>query len=174
MHARQPLWGYVRHKCCHGACRAVLYMQSRYRMVRCRRVFLRHRRAAVAIQAAARGAAARRRYAQMVREHQAATVIQARQRGHVARADYRRSRDAVVAIQMAHRRWKVLPTAYSGALAVMRLCLPDCIHPGVHVACHMHTADPEAKLSFPAWARPPARMVNKCLAVVRSLPNPAP
>jgi len=86
-------------------------MQSRYRMVRCRRVFLQHRRAAVAIQAAARGAAARRRYAQMVREHQAATVIQARQRGRAARADYRRSRDAVVAIQMAQRRWKVQAAA---------------------------------------------------------------
>ncbi len=87
-------------------------------MVRCRRVFLRHRRAAVAIQAAARGAAARRRYAQMVREHQAATVIQARQRGRAARADYRRSRDAILAIQMAQRRWKVQADASCTAVSL--------------------------------------------------------
>ena len=104
-------------------------------MVRCRRVFLRHRRAAVAIQAAARGAAARRRYAQLVREHQAATVIQARQRGRAARADYRRSRDAVVAIQMAQRRWKVLAAA--SATAVTQVSAPTvacCV--GVMVNIH--------------------------------------
>ena len=90
-------------------------------MVRCRRVFLRHRRAAVAIQASARGAAARRRYAQMVRDHHAAIVIQSRQRGRAARAEYRRSRDAVIAIQMAQRRWKVRATTLTQEL-VSVLC----------------------------------------------------
>ena len=98
-------------------------MQSRFRMVRCRRVFLRHRRAAVAIQAAARGAAARRLYAQMVREHHAAIVIQSRQRGRSARAGYRRSRDAVIAIQMAQRRWKVRAFASTFMQQDPRACL---------------------------------------------------
>ena len=77
-------------------------------MVRCRREFLRQRRAAVLIQAAVRGLAARRAYSSLRLRTYAATVIQARQRGVAARTDYKRHRDAVIAIQMGQRRWKVL------------------------------------------------------------------
>lgn len=77
-------------------------------MVRCRREFLRQRRAAVHIQAAVRGLAARRAYSLLRLQSYAATIIQAHQRGIVARKGYKRSRDAVIAIQMGQRRWKVL------------------------------------------------------------------
>ena len=121
--------------------RAVLFIQSQLRMVRCRREFLRQRRAAVHIQAAVRGLAARRAYSLLRLQSYAATIIQAHQRGIVARKGYKRSRDAVIAIQMGQRRWKVLlypiiifPVPCSGSYCMLAYFsyASDALTPGRH------------------------------------------
>ena len=93
----------------HMLCRAVLVLQSTWRMLKERRAFLRWRRAAVAIQRRVRGMQARSAYAQLRQRHAAATAVQAAFKGHRARQDYLLQRDAAIAVQMGFRRKQVWP-----------------------------------------------------------------
>ncbi|MBN3323059.1 MYO5B protein, partial [Atractosteus spatula] len=83
--------------------RAVLLIQRTFRMVQVRRLYLQLRSAAVTIQAAVRGALARRAYRQLV-AHCAATVLQARVRGWLARRGFLRMRQAVLCLQCCYRQ----------------------------------------------------------------------
>ncbi|KAL4423973.1 hypothetical protein ABPG75_001274 [Micractinium tetrahymenae] len=84
--------------------KSALYIQSMWRMVRCRRAFLHARSAAVAIQCQWRGCVARRQFAELLLQHRAAARIQAAARGCAQRRRYRRALQGVLAIQMAWRR----------------------------------------------------------------------
>lgn len=96
--------------------RAALYIQSTWRMARCRRAFLAARAAATAVQAQWRGHCARQLFARLLRQHRAAVRIQAAARGCSQRRRYRRALQGVVAIQVGGRiwawqRWQRLPPA---------------------------------------------------------------
>ena len=79
--------------------------QRFWRGARARRAFLDLRRAATRAQAFRRGALARLALAELARRERAATRAQAAVRGMRARVAYRAERAAVIAAQMAARRW---------------------------------------------------------------------
>ena len=89
--------------------RAALYIQSTWRMARCRRAFLAARAAAVTVQAHWRGLQGRRLFAELLRQHRAAVRIQAAARGCAQRRRYRRALAGVVAIQVG------LPASWADA-----------------------------------------------------------
>ena len=80
--------------------RAALFIQSTWRMARCRRVFLAARTAAVTVQAHWRGRQGRLLFAELLRRHRAAACIQAAARACAQRRRYRRALAGVVAIQV--------------------------------------------------------------------------
>lgn len=80
--------------------RAALCIQSTWRMARCRRAFLAARAAAVTVQAHWRGRHGRQLFAELLRQHRAAVRIQAAARGCAQRRRYRRALAGVVAIQV--------------------------------------------------------------------------
>lgn len=92
--------------------RAVLVLQSTWRMVGYRREFLRARAAVIAIQATWRGHKDRLYAAELRRRMAAATLIQAAMRGLLARKEYHRSRAAVLAIQAGWRWCRLNKRAY--------------------------------------------------------------
>ena len=104
-----------------GLCRAVLVLQSTWRMLKHRRAFLRVRQAAVTVQSRVRGMQARKAYAELQQRHAAATAVQAAFKGHRARQGYLLQRDAAVAVQMGFRRRQVgcfIKQPVAGAVAV--------------------------------------------------------
>lgn len=84
--------------------RSVLTLQSSWRMLCCRREFLRARAAAIKVQATWRGHEARKEYLELRRRSKAAVTIQAVFRMHMALVRYRRAQAAALAIQMGWRR----------------------------------------------------------------------
>ena len=80
--------------------RAALFIQSTWRMARCRRAFLAARTAAVTVQAHWRGRRGRLLFAELLRQHRAAVRIQAAARGCAQRRRYRRALAGVIAIQV--------------------------------------------------------------------------
>ncbi|PRW61206.1 myosin-1-like isoform X1 [Chlorella sorokiniana] len=98
---------------------AALLIQSTWRMARCRRAFLAARAAAVTVQAHWRGRRGRQEFAELLRRHRAAVRIQAAARGCAQRKRYRRALAGVMAIQMAWRR-HVLQERAAGRLQERR------------------------------------------------------
>lgn len=84
--------------------RAVLAIQSTWRMALQRRKFLEVKAAATAIEAAWRGCLGRRKAAERRSQRNAAVLIQTVWRGHTTRQQYRVTRTAVLCIQQGWRR----------------------------------------------------------------------
>ena len=91
-----------------ACCRGVLLLQSWWRMLGCRRAFLRQRAAAIHVQAAWRGLAARRAYVELRTCHYAALILQTAWRGFRARRSFLHAVSCAMCIQMAWRRTQVL------------------------------------------------------------------
>ncbi|KAK9866994.1 hypothetical protein WJX84_009703, partial [Apatococcus fuscideae] len=87
--------------------RSVLLLQSWWRMLGCRRAYLRQRAASIHIQASWRGLAARRAYAELRTCHYAALILQTAWRGFRARRAFLQAVSCAICIQMSWRRLQV-------------------------------------------------------------------
>ncbi|KAG1663736.1 hypothetical protein FOA52_006105 [Chlamydomonas sp. UWO 241] len=101
---RAGVLGFVEDKWAHMQ-RAVVTIQSRWRMYLARRQFLATRAAALALQSCWKARGARREYAEEMERKKAALVLQTAWRARIARIHFQSARRAALAIQMAWRRY---------------------------------------------------------------------